>query len=467
MPEYVPLSERPEHSFNSLLATVLPSAEDQILINNAPSPRSSGSNISFRNGTMKTIDEEDEGDSSGSDSESQSNSSSGTNSKASSPRNTNGKGKKPVTIKRARSVDSSVDHFHFVPQHYYPGTTKDIPDALLDPISHEMLDTPVLVPCCGHTFSRSSIERWVRTRRSCPLCRSRLEMDECERDFVLEAVLKWRCEEWKSCDLERLKAANRRNMERRRKAMQSVRKTLQQKLDARFREQERERERQRMMYFNGSPHPHGNNVTYEIHSGHSAAMSDVLMAMVWALVSLPGWIYRNIGTVSEFVTKNRGRAVRMVALWSVQMAVMCMLWVAFLPIAVLFSMITAVTTSLRSIRTLAMWLIVLPLGTGALVVMTPLIMPLLALRIVMLGLNFGAGRTRRAPMPHRERSESTSSISEATPAQSSTSSTEATPRSVTAPCGSANTANGLSPADHLSLMLMLSGSGLPYHRRIR
>jgi len=50
-------------------------------------------------------------------------------------------------------------------------------EHLICPISHDLLDDPVTVPCCGNTFSRESLVDWFIAGNyimSCPMCRTGL-----------------------------------------------------------------------------------------------------------------------------------------------------------------------------------------------------------------------------------------------------------------------------------------------------
>lgn len=50
-------------------------------------------------------------------------------------------------------------------------------EHLLCPISHDLLDDPVTVPCCGNTFSREPLVDWFIAGNyimTCPMCRTGL-----------------------------------------------------------------------------------------------------------------------------------------------------------------------------------------------------------------------------------------------------------------------------------------------------
>jgi Mg-chelatase subunit ChlD len=41
---------------------------------------------------------------------------------------------------------------------------------LLDPITYELFDYPISVPCCGRSFDKASLQRCLQTSSLCPLC---------------------------------------------------------------------------------------------------------------------------------------------------------------------------------------------------------------------------------------------------------------------------------------------------------
>lgn len=50
----------------------------------------------------------------------------------------------------------------------------DIPDDLLCPITHDLLEDPIIVPCCGRAFSRNSMVNSLIISYDCPICRGNL-----------------------------------------------------------------------------------------------------------------------------------------------------------------------------------------------------------------------------------------------------------------------------------------------------
>src|SRR5689334_12969716 len=46
-------------------------------------------------------------------------------------------------------------------------------DNLICPITQEYMDEPVRIDCKpGHSFDRKFIEKWFKTSKTCPVCRS-------------------------------------------------------------------------------------------------------------------------------------------------------------------------------------------------------------------------------------------------------------------------------------------------------
>lgn len=39
------------------------------------------------------------------------------------------------------------------------------------PITHQIYEDPVLVPCCGNSFERDALSAWLERHITCPLCR--------------------------------------------------------------------------------------------------------------------------------------------------------------------------------------------------------------------------------------------------------------------------------------------------------
>ncbi|ELR16629.1 Ubox domain containing protein [Acanthamoeba castellanii str. Neff] len=65
---------------------------------------------------------------------------------------------------------------------------------LEDPITLDLMEEAMVAPC-GHSFSRESIERWVRddAKHFCPLCRQALTLDQLRPNFSLrDAVEKYK-----------------------------------------------------------------------------------------------------------------------------------------------------------------------------------------------------------------------------------------------------------------------------------
>jgi SUMO ligase MMS21 Smc5/6 complex component len=61
------------------------------------------------------------------------------------------------------------------------------------PITQEVMDDPVMVSYCGHTFERVAIEQWITQRHSCPIDRKELSSQDLRPDLVLKRAI----EDWK------------------------------------------------------------------------------------------------------------------------------------------------------------------------------------------------------------------------------------------------------------------------------
>lgn len=67
-----------------------------------------------------------------------------------------------------------------------------IADALLCPISGELLNEPIVVPCCTKAFSRECLSRWLETNNICPLCRGNLDdfdADNAPKNLLLAGMV--------------------------------------------------------------------------------------------------------------------------------------------------------------------------------------------------------------------------------------------------------------------------------------
>jgi len=42
------------------------------------------------------------------------------------------------------------------------------------PITHEIFDDPILVPCCGNSFERIALSDWFERHETCPMCRQHM-----------------------------------------------------------------------------------------------------------------------------------------------------------------------------------------------------------------------------------------------------------------------------------------------------
>ena len=50
-----------------------------------------------------------------------------------------------------------------------------IPDDLMCPISMELLNNPITLPCCGRAVSRDSLSKSFEHSTKCPLCNAALD----------------------------------------------------------------------------------------------------------------------------------------------------------------------------------------------------------------------------------------------------------------------------------------------------
>eukprot|EP00455_Lapot_gusevi_P053754 TRINITY_DN8464_c0_g1_i3.p1 TRINITY_DN8464_c0_g1~~TRINITY_DN8464_c0_g1_i3.p1 ORF type:complete len:296 (+),score=5.16 TRINITY_DN8464_c0_g1_i3:49-936(+) len=62
-------------------------------------------------------------------------------------------------------------------------------EPLVDPITFEPFSDPVLVPCCGQTFSRASIVAVLNQNNLCPLCRAPCRESALLPNRAIEALL--------------------------------------------------------------------------------------------------------------------------------------------------------------------------------------------------------------------------------------------------------------------------------------
>jgi U-box domain len=65
-------------------------------------------------------------------------------------------------------------------------------EELVCPISLELFNDPILVPCCGKTFSRRSLINTFKIRKECPLCRGSLSsfnLNSAPKNRILESIV--------------------------------------------------------------------------------------------------------------------------------------------------------------------------------------------------------------------------------------------------------------------------------------
>lgn len=72
-------------------------------------------------------------------------------------------------------IDSVFNVFNYKFTQSVCGDEQDdekIPPEFLCVISQEVMNDPVVLVVCGHTFDRASIDAWFRAHNSCPSCRT-------------------------------------------------------------------------------------------------------------------------------------------------------------------------------------------------------------------------------------------------------------------------------------------------------
>lgn len=63
-----------------------------------------------------------------------------------------------------------------------------IDDSICDPISMEIMVDAMSLPC-GHSFAKTTIEEWLATHNTCPLCNAALTLADIRPNFGLRAVI--------------------------------------------------------------------------------------------------------------------------------------------------------------------------------------------------------------------------------------------------------------------------------------
>ena len=67
------------------------------------------------------------------------------------------------------------------------------PEDFLCPISQEVMITPVIACQEGHCFEKSSLEQWLKTRKSCPVCRCAIDSSDIKLNRYLRSEIDyWR-----------------------------------------------------------------------------------------------------------------------------------------------------------------------------------------------------------------------------------------------------------------------------------
>lgn len=69
------------------------------------------------------------------------------------------------------------------------GSKREIPESLLCPIAQEVMEDPMMIIVCGHTFEKDVIEAWLKKNSSCPLCKKEADMTKLQRNFALKNII--------------------------------------------------------------------------------------------------------------------------------------------------------------------------------------------------------------------------------------------------------------------------------------
>lgn len=60
---------------------------------------------------------------------------------------------------------------------------------MICPISQDLMEEPVMVTVCGHSFERRYIEEWFKKEGSCPLCKKGADGSHLQRNFALGSLI--------------------------------------------------------------------------------------------------------------------------------------------------------------------------------------------------------------------------------------------------------------------------------------
>ncbi len=73
-------------------------------------------------------------------------------------------------------------------------------EILVDPITFELFDKPIITLCCNNTISKEIYREWVNRNGTCPFCRQYCnisEIDRLPRNRVIESMIEEKSEEEK------------------------------------------------------------------------------------------------------------------------------------------------------------------------------------------------------------------------------------------------------------------------------
>ena len=95
------------------------------------------------------------------------------------------------------------NHLHIMPRGFggIP-PEENVPECFICPISHEIMETPVVTPC-GHTFEKVQLLQWVNSGHSnCPTCQKDLKLNSNPNNWSINYAIKSQIDEWKQKNIE-------------------------------------------------------------------------------------------------------------------------------------------------------------------------------------------------------------------------------------------------------------------------
>eukprot|EP00696_Hemimastix_kukwesjijk_P005126 gnl/Hemi2/16516_TR5522_c0_g1_i1.p1 gnl/Hemi2/16516_TR5522_c0_g1~~gnl/Hemi2/16516_TR5522_c0_g1_i1.p1 ORF type:complete len:243 (+),score=55.73 gnl/Hemi2/16516_TR5522_c0_g1_i1:74-730(+) len=82
-------------------------------------------------------------------------------------------------------------------------------DCYMDPISLEIMESCVMTTC-GHSFSESTIDKWLTTHTTCPLCKAAVDKAALRPNFALrQAIALYKSQRTKADETDILKKFSR------------------------------------------------------------------------------------------------------------------------------------------------------------------------------------------------------------------------------------------------------------------